>query len=149
MQKATETVVNVNDITRIAKGASLKGSLVSSADIRVDGRIDGTLFSEGRIVVGETADLSGNLICSNLDLWGKMDGDIYVKDTLSVKSLAVINGNIHVRKIQVEIGAQLNGSCHMINEEEFEKLASGVVGDIRKPTPAASGEKETAGKNRQ
>ncbi|MDO5321843.1 MAG: polymer-forming cytoskeletal protein [Bacteroidia bacterium] len=125
--KAPETVVNVNEVSRIALGASIKGDLSSRTDIRVDGNVDGVLYSEGRIVVGESALLSGSLLCRNLDLWGKMDGDLYIRDILSLKSSAVVNGNIFVRKMQIEMGAQLNGSCKMISEEEFDKLAAQVV----------------------
>lgn len=133
-----EPIVNVNDVTRISKGASLKGNLVSSTDIRVDGTMDGVVFSEGRIVVGETASMSGSLLCTNLDMWGKINGDIYVKDTLSLKNLAVVNGNIFVRKIQVEMGAQINGTCKMITEQEFDKL----VAEIVKKAPKVEAKKE-------
>lgn len=92
--KAPETVVNVNEVSRIALGASIKGDLSSRTDIRVDGNVDGILYSEGRIVVGESALLSGSLLCRNLDLWGKMDGDLYIRDILSLKSSAVVNGNL-------------------------------------------------------
>lgn len=125
--KTVEPVVNVNEVSRIALGASIRGDLSSRTDIRVDGNVDGTLYSEGRIVVGESANLSGKLLCRNLDLWGKMDGDLYVRDVLSLKSSSVVNGNIFVRKIQMEMGAQLNGSCKMITEEEYDKLSAEVV----------------------
>lgn len=125
--KTTEPVVNVNEVSRVALGASIRGDLSSRTDIRVDGNVDGTLFSEGRIVVGESALLSGKLLCRNLDLWGKMDGDLYIRDVLTLKGSAVVNGNIFVRKIQMEMGAQLNGSCKMISEDEYDKLASEVV----------------------
>lgn len=122
MQKSSDQSVNVNDVTRISQGAVITGDLVSSTDIRVDGAINGKVHSEGKVVVGETAKLSGSLMCKNLDFWGKMEGDIYVKDTLSLKSLAVINGNLHVRKLQVELGAQINGSCKMITEQEYDEF---------------------------
>ena len=128
MQKSNEAVVNVNDITRIAKGASIRGDLSSPSDIRVDGNIDGKVYSGGRIVVGETAALSGTLMCTHLDLWGKMEGEIFVKDTVSIKSTAVINGNLHVRKLQVEIGAQINGNCRMISEQEYDKKVAQLTG---------------------
>ncbi len=134
IQKFTEQPVNVNDVTRISKGTTIKGDIVSQSDIRVDGGIDGTVYSKGKIVVGETASLSGNLLCNNLDFWGKMDGAIYVKDTLSVKSSASITGDIHVNKIQVEMGAQINGTCKMISEQEFENLAASIVKTA--PAPA-------------
>ena len=130
MAKTIEQNVNVNDVSRISQGASIKGDLSSNSDIRVDGKVDGTLYSSGRIVVGESARLAGNMLCENVDIWGQMDGDIYVKDVLSVKSSAVINGNIHVHRLQVEIGAQINGSCMMITEEDYDKYVNTVVKNI-------------------
>ena len=126
---------NVNDISRISLGAAIRGDLFSSADIRLDGQVDGMLFSEGKIVVGEAARLSGKMFCANVDFWGKMDGDIFVKDTLSLKSSAVINGNIHVRRIQVEMGAQINGSIKMITEKEYDQLVATMVKKPAAPKP--------------
>ncbi|MBR6183380.1 MAG: polymer-forming cytoskeletal protein [Bacteroidales bacterium] len=122
-------------MSRISQGAAIRGDLSSSTDIRVDGQVDGTLFSEGKVVVGETARLSGKLFATNIDFWGKMDGDIFVKDTLSLKSSAVVNGNIHVRKIQVEMGAQINGSFKMISEQEYEQLVATMVHKSSAPAP--------------
>ena len=136
LNKPPKTVEqNVNNVSRISQGAAIRGDLSSSTDIRVDGQVDGTLFSEGKVVVGETARLSGKLFATNIDFWGKMDGDIFVKDTLSLKSSAVVNGNIHVRKIQVEMGAQINGSFKMISEQEYEQLVATMVHKSSAPAP--------------
>lgn len=126
MQKTSEQGAGINDVTRISKGATVNGDLISSSDIRVDGVINGKVLSDGKIVVGEQAALSGSLFCANLDFWGKMEGDIYVKDTLCIKSTATVNGNIRVHKLQVEMGAQINGTCKMISEQEYDDLASKV-----------------------
>ena len=126
--KAPKTVEqNVNSVSRIAQGAVLKGDLSASTDIRVDGREDGTLRSEGRVVAGEAARLSGRLFCANADIWGTMDGDIYVRDLLSLKGSSVVNGDIFVSKVQVEMGAQINGSFRMISEEEYDRLAADLA----------------------
>lgn len=136
LNKPPKTVEqNVNNVSRISQGAAIRGDLSSSTDIRVDGQVDGTLFSEGKVVVGETARLSGKLFATNIDFWGKMDGDIFVKDTLSLKSSAVVNGNIHVRRIQVEMGAQINGSFKMISEQEYEQLVATMVHKSSTPAP--------------
>jgi len=128
---------NVNDVSRISLGASIKGDMASSTDIRVDGQVDGALYSEGKVVVGESARLSGKLFGTTIDFWGKMDGDIFVKDTLSLKSSSVVNGNIHVRRIQVEMGAQINGSFKMISEQEYDQLVATMVKKAPKPVPGA------------
>ena len=136
LNKPPKTVEqNVNNVSRISQGAAIRGDLSSSTDIRIDGQVDGTLFSEGKVVVGETARLSGKLFATNVDFWGKMDGDIFVKDTLSLKSSAVVNGNIHVRKIQVEMGAQINGSFKMISEQEYAQLVATMVHKSSAPAP--------------
>ena len=122
--KAPKTVEqNVNNVSRIAQGAAIKGDLSAPTDVRVDGSVDGTLRSEGRVVAGESARLSGKLFCVNADIWGRMDGDIYVKEMLSLKGSSVVNGDIYVSKVQVELGAQVNGSFKIITEEEYDRLA--------------------------
>jgi len=122
MAKFAEPVVNVNDISRIAAGVSVKGNITSPTDVRIDGNVDGCLRSESRIVVGEGSELKGSLYCNLLDFWGKMEGDIYVRDTLSLKSSSEVKGSIHARKFEVEMGARINGSISMITEEEYDKL---------------------------
>ena len=124
---------NVNDVSRISQGTCIHGDLTSPTDIRVDGQVDGSLFSEGKVVVGESARLSGKLFGTTIDFWGKMDGDVFVSDTLSLKSSSVVNGNIHVRRIQVEMGAQINGSFKMITEQEYNQLVNTMV---KRPAPA-------------
>ena len=66
-----------------------------------------------------------------------MKGDMFVKDVLSLKSSAVVDGNIRASKIQVEIGAQINGTCRMIDAQEYEKFSSEAVRD----TPAGKADK--------
>ena len=137
VQKNTDYVSNANDVTRISAGVRLEGRLVSAGDVRVDGDVDGILYSGGRIVVGEGAGISGSIYFTNLDLLGKMKGDMFVKDVLSLKSSAVVDGNIRASKIQVEIGAQINGTCRMIDAQEYEKFSSEAVRD----TPAGKADK--------
>ena len=132
----SEIVVNANDVSRIADGAVLKGDISSKNDIRLDGNVEGTVYSLGKIVVGETAKLKGALICANTDFWGQMDGDLYVSEVLNLKSSAKVNGNVHVNKLLVEIGAEINGMCRMITKEEFDKECSAVVKTSLLPEPA-------------
>ena len=118
----SEPNLNVNTINRISVGTIIKGEIVSSSDIRIDGTFDGKVQSNGRVVIGESASVKGDIICENLDLWGKVDGNVYVKDTLSLKQGCTVNGNVHIRRFCVELGSTFNGNCKLITEDEFEKL---------------------------
>lgn len=122
--KIAEPVVDANEVSRIAAGVSVKGDLISKSDLRIDGTINGKVVSDTRIVVGEGASLKGSLYCNSLDFWGTMDGDVYVRDTLSLKAGSKIKGSIHVRRFEVEMGAEIDGICQMITEEQYDKLIS-------------------------
>lgn len=127
MTKIVETVVNVNDLSRISAGTIINGDISSPTDIRVDGHVEGKVYSKGKIVVGESAVIKGVIASNVIDNWGEIEGDVYVKDTLSVKSSAKISGNIHVRRFQVEMDAQINGSCKMISAAEYDKEIEKVI----------------------
>ena len=118
-----EPVVNVNSISRISAGTVIKGEILSPNDIRIDGTFEGRIQSKGRVVVGESATIKGDIVCENVDLWGKVEGNLFVKDTLSLKEGCVESGNLHIRRLSVELGSTFNGNCKTITEAEFNKLA--------------------------
>jgi len=117
--------IGVNDVSRISAGSSIKGEITSPNDIRVDGNFEGKIISQAKVVVGEKAVIKGDIICSSCDFWGKIDGNFYVKDTLSLKATGVVNGDLHIRRLQVDLDAVFNGNCQMISESEFTQLTTG------------------------
>ncbi len=126
----TETTLNVNSISRISPGTVIKGEILSPTDIRIDGTFEGKLQSKGRVVIGESAVIKGDIVCKDIDLWGKVDGNLYVKDTLALKEGCAVNGNLHIKKLSVELGATFNGNCKTITEAEFDRLA-GVPSTVK------------------
>ena len=127
-------MADTNLLSRISAGTVIKGEIISPNDIRIDCMFEGTLKVKGKVVIGSTAIVKGDIICDNCDICGKLDGNVYVKDTLGLKDGCVVNGNLHIRRISVELGSTFNGNCRMMNEGEFDKL-SGVD---KKPAVAAA-----------
>lgn len=119
----TESNLNVNSISRISSGTIIKGEIVSPYDIRIDGTFEGKVQTKGRVVVGETALIKGDIICENVDLWGKVEGNLFVKDTLSLMEGCSVTGSLNIRRLSVELGSTFNGSCRMITEAEFDKIS--------------------------
>ena len=134
---------SVNDISRISAGSVIKGEITSPNDIRIDGTFEGRIFSQAKVVVGEKAVIKGDVICNNADYWGKINGNFFVKDTLSLKDTCVVEGDLHIRRLQVELDAKFNGNCKMITEEEFNQLTSGSrPGMYEVPAPAPKEEED-------
>ncbi len=123
----TETTVNVNSISRISFGTVFKGEIISPSDIRIDGTFEGKVQSKGRVVAGESAVIKGDIICNDIDLYGKAEGNLFVKDTLSLKEGCTVDGNLHIRRLSVELGATFNGNCRTITEAEFDKLTGAAA----------------------
>ena len=90
--------VNVNEMSRISAGTTFKGEITTPTDIRVDGTFEGKICSKGRVVVGEKAQIKGDIICQNVDFNGTMHGNFYVKDTLSLKGSCVVVTSEEERK---------------------------------------------------
>ena len=114
--------LNANSVSRISAGTVVKGEIQSPYDLRVDGTFEGKIQTKGRVVIGESAVIKGDIICENIDLWGRVDGDLFVKDTLALKNGCKMNGNINISRLSVELGATFNGACRTISEDEFNKL---------------------------
>ena len=135
-----EQAANVNLVSRISAGTYIKGEIISPNDLRIDGKFEGTIVSDGKVVIGESAEVDARIVCVNADVWGKTKGSFIVKDIMAIKSDCSVEGELRVRKLIVELGASFNGSCKMITEQEYDKEASEMTKD-KQPArnhPAAS-----------
>lgn len=125
-------------MSRISAGMSIKGEIISANDIRIDGILDGRVLSRGKVVVGDRAVINGDIVCANVEFCGKIKGNFYVKDTLCLKSTAVVEGDLHTRRLQVELDAKFNGTCKMISETEYDKLVGELAPDFLPARPQAA-----------
>ena len=98
---------------RIVEGTTIKGDITSQADFRLDGHLVGNFTSNGRIVIGPAASVTGDIKCKTADIEGKYNGRIEVEELLSIKSKANINGEVIAGKLAVEPGAVFTAACTM------------------------------------
>ncbi len=105
--------INPDSINRIVAGTIIKGDIESDSIIRIDGRLEGSIKTKSKLVVGETGIIDGDVICENADIFGTIKGQINVSELLSLKSTAKLTGDIISNKLAIEPGAQFSGSCSM------------------------------------
>ncbi|MCB0459902.1 MAG: polymer-forming cytoskeletal protein [Flavobacteriaceae bacterium] len=97
----------------IGKNSSFKGDIISEGDFRIDGKVEGTVKTSGRVVIGQDGHVEGTINCSNADVEGSFSGNLNVEELLSLKSTATISGEVILGKLSVEPGANFNASCTM------------------------------------
>ena len=98
---------------RIEKNTKIKGDIVSEADFRIDGKLDGNVKTSGKVVIGKGGYIHGKVECVQADIEGSFNGELQVSDLLSLKASAKIEGTVSVAKLHVEPGATFNASCSM------------------------------------
>jgi cytoskeletal protein CcmA (bactofilin family) len=98
---------------RISHGTTINGDVESDGGFRIDGTINGTLKTPGKVVIGKEGKVDGTLECNNADIEGSFSGKLIVQGLLSLKSTATIEGDVFTEKLAVEPGAIFNATCKM------------------------------------
>ncbi len=109
-----------SSINTIAKGTTIKGDITAVGDFRLDGRLEGNITLNGKLVVGESGFIKGNIVCQNANIIGHVDGNTSVKELLSLNSTAVVKGDILINRLSIEPGATFSGTCRMLDEVRKE-----------------------------
>lgn len=105
-----------NAINIITKGTTIKGDIIATGDFRLDGTLEGSIQSNGKIVVGDTGVVNGNILCLNANIIGTVNGNLSVKELLSLHATARVKGDILINKLSIEPGAVFTGKCCMLDE---------------------------------
>ncbi len=98
---------------RIVEGTKIKGDIHSLADFRLDGELIGNFQSNGKLVLGPSGSITGEINCKNADIEGKVEGKMQIVEVLSLKTKAVIRGEVVCGKLAAEPGAEFSATCVM------------------------------------
>ena len=121
------TAINI-----ITDGTQIKGDIVATGDFRLDGVLEGNIQLNGKLVVGDSGVVNGNVLCQNANIIGTVNGNLSVKDLLSLHASARVRGDILINKLSIEPGAIFSGKCRMIDEvraQHEEEQASEEVAE--------------------
>ena len=105
-----------NVVNRIAEGTSFEAVLKSENNVRIDGTFEGELVTKGRLVIGASGRVSGNISCAHCEIEGSIEGQIVVQELFVLKSTARVHGEIQYGQLSVENGAQATGNLHLASK---------------------------------
>lgn len=110
---------------RIVEGTSIIGDIVSKADFRLDGELIGNFTSQGKLVIGASGVIKGEIVCNNADIEGEFQGKIKVLEVLNIKATAQIHGEVLVGKLSIEPGADFTATCTMLTKANEVTIKDG------------------------
>ena len=120
---------NVQDqVNLVGEGTVFEGTVRAESDVRASGRIIGTLEVEGKTMIAEEGSVEGEIITTNAEIAGQVQGEIHVEERLVLKSTARVDGKIETDRLVVEEGAQFTGECEMDTPISESEVGSGEEG---------------------
>lgn len=108
---STETALGSASI--IGAGTVITGNIESVGDIRIDGTLRGNIFCKSKILIGPQGLVEGDITGQQADILGTVTGKIKMSGLLHLHGKAVVEGDIHAAKLQIETTVSFNGKCHM------------------------------------
>ena len=97
----------------IGNGTTIKGEIIATGDIRVDGTIIGTMKSTGKVVIGQQGVVEGDIICNSADISGRVKGTVRVDELTSLKATSRLEVELYTKQLFIEVGAIFTGKCDM------------------------------------
>ena len=121
--------VENNSINIITAGTLIKGDITASGDFRLDGTLEGNIQLNGKLVVGDSGVVNGNILCVNANIIGTVNGNLSVKELLSLNATARVKGDILINKLSIEPGALFTGKCRMLDEVRQQQDAAAAAAE--------------------
>lgn len=97
----------------LVQGTNIEGSLQADKDIRIDGSLRGNIICKGKVIIGPTGFVSGEVQCENAVIEGRFEGVLLVTDILHIKESAKVEGDVTTQKLVVQPGSIFNVKCKM------------------------------------
>jgi len=100
--------------TLIGQKAVFKGDLEFTGGLRVDGRVKGNIIakeeSNSTVVISESGEVEGNITVPHVVVNGAVNGNMHSGGRVELQAKAKINGDVHYKAVQMELGASINGN---------------------------------------
>ena len=119
----------------ISTDLTITGTLNSTGDIQIDGRIEGDVHSAG-LVIGDKALVHGDIVAEEVTVRGRVQGGIRARKVL-LASTCHVEGNILHEAFAVETGAYFDGNCRHADNPLGDENAPKKPTDYRAAAPMA------------
>ena len=100
----------------IGQKAKIKGELITSGSININGEFEGKIRAEGEVVVSQGGKIVGEISGGGVVISGLVEGNITAKETLEIHKSGRVHGNLTGGKIVIDEGSSYHGKVKVNNE---------------------------------
>ena len=121
---------NARNPARIGSSIEIRGHLIGSEDLQIDGKVEGAIALQGqRRTVGRTGQLNSEVQAREVVVYGKVQGNLRASDRVEIKKDGSVTGDITTSRISIEDGAYFKGRIEIDRSkgssvEEYEAVGA-------------------------
>ena len=104
---------NHNGASVLGPTLSFKGELRADVDLRIRGKIEGTIQHSSNLKIGKEGKIKAKVNAEYIEVHGEVKGDLSGSKSVVVKDSANITGNIYSPSVSLYEGAKFNGNIDM------------------------------------
>jgi cytoskeletal protein CcmA (bactofilin family) len=95
----------------LSRGVSIKGTVKFSDELVIDGEVEGSIESGGRLTIGEHASIRGDIRTKSVKVRGTVEGDIFASERCELQAGCTLKGDIEAPRLVVDENAAFLGSA--------------------------------------
>lgn len=87
----------------------IKGKIRESADLIIEGNVEGSITSKYDVKIGKTGIVKANIRAGNVTIIGEIEGDVVARDEVLIKSGSRVKGIVRASQVIMEEGVEFSG----------------------------------------
>ncbi len=120
----------------IAEGITVEGKFSGNRSVGIDGNIEGEINISAKVIIGENGEFKGNITADDVEVSGKVNGNIIADNFLKASPTGQIIGDIEATRLVIEDGAIFEGNITMSKKKKTktEAASAPVIENIIEPS---------------
>ena len=106
----------------LSSGVSIDGDVTFGAELVIDGDVEGTIDSVGRLTVGRNGHIRGDIRTRSVTVHGTVDGNLKAGEQCELRSGCTLRGDIEASRLVVDDNATFIGSAEIAVEDYLSEL---------------------------
>ena len=120
------------DIVNIGKSVVIKGELMGSEDLTIEGHVEGTIQLRDHVLtIGPNGRIKAQVFAKSVIVLGEVTGNVTASDKVDIRDNGSVDGDIVAPRVAIAEGAHFRGSVDM------QRKGGGQQGQAAKPAPPA------------
>ena len=102
----------------LSSGVSIKGVVKFQKELLIDGEVDGRIDSQGRLTIGKSARIKGDIKTRSVVVDGNVNGNIMAAERCELRAGCTVNGDIEAPRLVVDEAASFVGSAKIATQKQ-------------------------------